>query len=202
VVRDEDLDRANHLVAQIQSAQPDSAPAHDVKAILLGERGQWEASIAESEAAIGDDRNLAAAYAFAGFRKVFIGRAAEGFAGVETALRLSPRDPQRYLWELFICHLHAHLAHWDQAIEWCGKSIADNANFWFAYVDLAAANVTGRDTAAQAAVADLLRLMPEYTVQKWLNTKWSDDPTFIREYQRIAQGLRKAGLSEGEVKSN
>ena len=34
-----------------------------------------------------------AAYAQAGFIKVFLGRADEGFAGVETALRLSPRDP-------------------------------------------------------------------------------------------------------------
>jgi hypothetical protein len=27
---------------------------------------------------------------------------------------------------------------------------------------------------------------------------WSDDPTFNAQYQRIIEGLRKAGLPEGE----
>ncbi len=55
---------------------------------------------------------------------MYFGRAEDGFAGVETAFRLSPRDPNVPYWQYFMCHLHSHLAHWDQAIEWYEKSIA------------------------------------------------------------------------------
>ena len=60
----------------------------------------------------------------AGFWKMFLGRSEDGFAGVETALRLSPRDPRVPYWQFYMCHLHTHLAQWEQAIEWCNKSIA------------------------------------------------------------------------------
>jgi adenylate cyclase len=37
--------------------------------------------------------------------------------------------------------------------------------------------------------------MPGYTVKKWAR-EWSDNPTFLAEYQRIIEGLRKVGLAE------
>jgi hypothetical protein len=45
-------------------------------------------------------------------------------------------------------------------------------------------------------------LKPGFTVQDWANIRPSDDPQFQREYARIAEGLRKAGLPEGEKKTN
>ena len=56
----------------------------------------------------------------------------------------------------------------------------------------------GRDAEARATVAELLKLKPGYTVEQWLTfykTK-SDNPTYQRELQPIAEGLRKAGLPE------
>jgi adenylate cyclase len=116
---------------------------------------------------------------------------------VETALRLSPRDPLRNIWELFICHAHLHLTEWEQAVEWCEKSIATRATYWQAYVDLISAEGwLGRDAEAKAAIAELLKLRPGFTVQTWANNKQSDDATFQKEYARITEGLRKAGLPE------
>jgi hypothetical protein len=51
-----------------------------------------------------------------------------GIAGLETAFRLSPCDPAVSWWQFFTCHVHAHLAQWEQAIEWRGKSIASNTS--------------------------------------------------------------------------
>ena len=129
---------------------------------------------------------------------VYLGRAAEGFSGVETALRLNPRDPGRGFWEYQICHLHTHLMQWDQAIEWCRRSVATRPR-WFAYLEIAADYAwTGRDADARAAVAELLKLKPGLTVQQAANAgkKMSDNPTFQREADRIYDGLRKAGLPE------
>jgi hypothetical protein len=48
-----------------------------------------------------------------------------------------------------MCALHNYLAHWDQAIPWCEKSIAGNPQVFQPYVMLAAANAwAGRDKEA------------------------------------------------------
>ena len=95
-----------------------------MKGYLYLAKQQPAASIAEYETATALDPNNASAYADAGFDKIFLGHAEDGFAGVETALRLSPRDPQVPWWQFYMCAFHAQLAQWEQAIQWCGKSAA------------------------------------------------------------------------------
>ena len=71
--------------------------------------------------------------------------------------------------------------------------------FWIAYADLAASYAwTGREKEAQATAAELRRMRPDYTVARWLEDGkgWSDNTVFLTEFQRIAEGLRKAGLPE------
>jgi adenylate cyclase len=69
--------------------------------------------------------------------------------------------------------------------------------YWIAYVDLASAYAwTGQDAEARTAVAEIRKLMPNYTVTKWAKEGWSDNPVFLAQYQRIIEGLRKAGLPE------
>jgi adenylate cyclase len=57
---------------------------------------------------------------------------------------------------------------------------------------------------AKEAVAHLQRLRPGFTVQSYADfaSRTSDNPTFDAQSQRIAEGLRKAGLPEGEKKTN
>jgi hypothetical protein len=96
-----------------------------------------------------------------------------------------------------------HLAQWEQAIEWCGKSIAGGFQSFYPFADLAAAHAwAGHDKEAKDAVAELLKRDPSYTVQGWASIHWSDDPTFKAQYQRMIEGLRKAGVPEGEKKTD
>ena len=126
---------------------------------------------------------------------MFLGRSEEGVSGLETAFRLSPRDPQVPWWQFEVCHLHTHLEHWEQAIEWCNKAHARSPESWYPLVDLAAANAfAGHDKEAKEAVTQLQKVYPGFTVQKWAGGHWTDDPTFNAQYQRIAEGLRKAGV--------
>ena len=60
----------------------------------------------------------------------------------------------------------------------------------------------GRDKEAKEAAAQLQKLYPGFTVQTVLSWHWTDDPTFNSQYQRLAEGLRKAGIPEGEKKTN
>jgi adenylate cyclase len=198
-----DLPRAEALATSALSVEPNNAFAHYVMADLASARKQFNDTLPELDAAIENDRNSVKAYSLRAATKIFTGHAKDAIPESDTALRLSPHDPSLNLWEFTICHAHSHLAEWEEAVEWCQKSIATNAGFWLPYVDLAAANGwLGHDAEAKAAVAGLLKLKPGFTVQDWTNIRWSDDPQFQREYQRIVEGLRKAGLPEGEAKSN
>ena len=144
---------------------------------------------------------IANAHANLSFWNMFLGHSEDGFAGVETALRLSPRDPSVTWWQFFMCHLHTHLAQWEQAIEWCGKSIASGNASMFPYVDLAAANAwAGHDKEAKEAVAQLRKLYPDFTVQTWAGIHWSDDPTFNAQYQRHRRGPAQGGPAGGRGK--
>jgi len=196
----EDLPRAETLIARALSAEPNSAWAHFVKADLLtyGKK-QFNEALSELDVAIDNDGNFARAYALRASALIFNGEAERAISEAETALRLSPRDPLRNWWEFRIGHAHAHMAQWEKAVEWSQKSIASNADYWLPYVDLAAANGwLGRDAEAKTAIAGLLELMPGFTIQQWANMKWSNHPKFQREYARIIEGLRKAGLAEGD----
>ena len=101
-----------------------------------------------------------------------------------------------------MCALHAQLAHWEQAISWSEKSIVGNPQVRYPLVGLAAANAwAGRDKEAKDAAAQLQKAYPGFTVQTWAGIHWSDDPTFNAQNQRIVEGLRKAGVPEGEKKT-
>jgi TolB-like protein/class 3 adenylate cyclase/tetratricopeptide (TPR) repeat protein len=200
----EDTARADALASQALLANPDNARAHDAKASSLLAEKQWDGAIAEEQAAIALNPNDPYAHFKAGSAKRYIGRAAEGLSGIQTALRLSPHDPFHWVWESSACALHAHLAQWDQAIEWCRKSITSLPKY-FTYATLAAANAwAGHDTDARAAVTELLKLKPGYTVQQFADraNRMSDNPTYLRELQPIIEGLRKAGVPEGDKKTD
>ena len=200
-----DIPRAEALVASALSAEPNNASAHYTKANLLGAKKQFSDQFAEIDAAIENDKNFASAYATRGDMLNWAGRAAESIAENETALRLSPRDPGRNFWQYGICHAYTHLAQWEKAVEWCQKSIATDAGTWFPYVDLAAASAwLGHDAEARAAIAGLLKVYPGFTVQTFADVaaRVTYNPTFAQQIQRILEGLRKAGLPEGEKKTN
>ena len=128
-----------------------------------------------------------------------LGGAAEGFDRVETAMKLSPHDPVRPIWEHWICHLHSHLGQWEQAIEHCRLAAQGAPYLWYTYADLVAANAwLGRDAEAKAALADLLKAKPDMTAQAYTATaaSYSDDPVFTQQIARMVEGMRKAGLPE------
>jgi len=198
-----DIARAEKTIDVALAAQPDNSSAHSLKGWVYFLKRQWGPAIAEAETAIAIDHNDADAYQNSRYFKLFLGHAEDGFAGLETALRLSPRDPFVPFWQFRICHLHTHLAQWEQAIEWCNKAIAGNPDQWWAFADLAAASAwAGHEKEAKEAAAQLQKIYPGFTVQTRASMHFTDDPTFNAQYQRIVEGLRKAGLPEGDKKTD
>jgi TolB-like protein len=194
------LGRADEAATRAIAAAPNYAQAHYVKAEVLGLSNRFDAALATYDRAIALDRNLAAAYVGRARNLNIIGRSADALAPVERAIRLSPRDPDLYIWYFVLCHANTHLARDAQAIEWCLKSLATGKTYYFAYVDLASAYAwRGQNAEAAAAVAELLKLRPGFTVQTLVQegSGTSEHPAFRKEFQRIVEGARKAGLPEG-----
>lgn len=193
------LRRAESAVDQVLSQFPSDAMAHFVKGEIQRAKGRnLDAAVGEYMAAIAINPSLAPAQGALGATKIRVGRSAEAFAPLQMAIQLSPRDPLLNTWYFYVCHAHTHLGQYDEAIDWCSRSIAVKP-FWIAYADLAAANaLTGHEREAHAAIAELRRLRSNYTVALWLQdgSGWSDNVVFLAEFQRIAEGLRKAGLPE------
>ncbi len=193
-----DIAVAEQNIGAVLAVDPNNAVARLVKGDVLRAKRELEAAEIEYQAAIDNDRNLAVAYATAGLTKILSGKAAEARPLVSNAMRLSPRDPQTNLWKYWMCHSHIHQAQWKEGVAWCERSVAD-APFWQAYIDIAVAYAwLGDKVKAKDAVNNLIKLMPEYTVQKWARADWSRNPTFLKEYQVIVEGLRMAGMPEGQ----
>jgi adenylate cyclase len=106
-------------------------------------------------------------------------------------------------WQFYMCALQAQLAQWEQAIEWCDKSVAGMPEVWYPLIGLAAAKAwAGSEKEAKEAAAQLQKDYPGFTVQTLAGIHWTGDPTFKTQNQRIIEGLRKAGVPEGPAKTN
>ncbi|MBV9286837.1 MAG: tetratricopeptide repeat protein, partial [Hyphomicrobiales bacterium] len=90
------------------------------------------------------------------------------------------------------------LGRWEQAIEWCSKSVAGDPELTDPLIDLAAANAwAGHDKEAKDAVARFQKAFPGITVQKvWPEDQLTDDAGFKGQWARIIEGLSKAGLPD------
>jgi tetratricopeptide (TPR) repeat protein len=198
-----DAARAEKAADAAVTLQPDSSEAHMAKAGVFFRKHQWGPTSAEYEKAVTEDHNNANAFAWGSQPKLFLGRAEDGFSGVETALRLSPRDPNVPWWQFLMCHLHEHLAQWEQAIEWCDKARAGAPQNWMPLLDLAVAHAwLGNMKEAKEAGAQLQKVNPGFTLQSWWGRPWTDAPTFNAQIARMWEGARKAGVPEGEKKTD
>ena len=167
---------------------------------ILTKRGAQ--GIAECEHALALDRNLAHAHSIIGRGKVFVGRAEETEAHVAEALRLSPRDTMAYIWMYFAGLAKLHLGKYELAIAWFRRAIEANRNYPAAYFNLAAALAQlGRLDEAHSAVTAGLALNPAFTVCRSgaALTARSDDPTYLAQLETIFDGLRQAGVPEGNA---
>ena len=191
VIRD-----VEHSMDHVLAANPKDPRAHMAKATISEFRGQYDAALAQLNAAIESDPSFSEAHAEIGNVLISLGRAEDAFKPIELALRLDPLGGERFFWEFFACRAHAYLAEWDQAIEWCEKSVVSNPAIPWPYLFLAAAyGWLGRAAEANAAVAELQKRNPGYTVQKFLSLP-SNNPKVKSQRERFAEGLRKAGLPE------
>jgi adenylate cyclase len=200
-----DLKRADKLVSQALALDPNYVSAHMSKANILRIQGRFNEAIAESERALALDQSMVSAYVTMGEVSRQLGQFDKSLEFFDKAIRLSPHDPALDWWYAGKADAHFGLKEYDQAIEWARRSIAiDPNNFPFTHADLIAAlALTGHDTEAREALQRFFALPVAglRTIAAWKANKAQvfnprGDPHIFQLWDRLIEGLRKAGMPE------
>jgi len=196
-------DRAERLAAaeaaatKALSLAPNHAWAHMVLGNVLIFTNRPLQGIAQCERALALDSNLAMAHSYIGHAKICIGRSEETEAHVVEALRLSPRDTAAYVWMAGAGVAKLYLGADEAAVAWLRRAIENNRNQAIAHFWLAAALAfLGRADEARAAAQAGLALDPAFTVARFRNAAATDNPVYLRQRERVCNGMRRAGVPE------
>jgi tetratricopeptide (TPR) repeat protein len=176
---------------------PNSAIAHHFMGVVQRHTNRPTQAIAEFERALTLNPNLANARANIGLAKLFAGRAEETEGDVNEALRLSPRDQRAFVWMGYLGNAKMQLGMDEDAVKWFRRGIELNPNFPVMHFHLAAALADlGKLREAKAEAEAGLGLDPTFTVRRLELSPGSDNPTYLKNHERIVNGMRKAGVPE------
>jgi tetratricopeptide (TPR) repeat protein len=159
--------------------------------------------IAECERALAIDRNFAQAHAAIGLAKYLTGRTEETEAHVLEALRISPRDSRAGAWMLYAGFAKMLAGRDEEAIARFNRSVELNPNMPLSHFVLASALARcGRLDEAREAAHPGLELDPSFTVARFRASPFSDNPAYLAGRERVIEGMRMAGVPEGEKKTD
>jgi TolB-like protein/class 3 adenylate cyclase len=177
---------------------PENAIAHLTLGVVQISTDRAAQGVRQCERALKLDPNLAGAHAAIGNGKIQLGQAEEAEAHIREALRLSPRDTYAYLWDFIAGAAKLRLGREEEAVAWLRRSVETNPSFPGSRFFLAAALARlGRLPEASSEAQAGLAISPTFTISRFQAGAPSDDnPAGLAGYERVIDGLRKAGLPE------
>jgi tetratricopeptide (TPR) repeat protein len=156
--------------------------------------GQRDRMVSALEVAAQLNPSFSQAHSYLGSYLALAGRPDDAIPKLQKAMRLSPQDPWtwRHLQGMALAHLVAE--RYEEAIHWAEWSLQRKPDWYISYLILAGAYVfLSRPSEARAAVEEVLRLQPGLSVSGFKLFLSAADPAV---FDRLMQGLRKAGLPE------
>jgi tetratricopeptide (TPR) repeat protein len=118
------------------------------------------------------------------------GRAEEAVGFIQQGMRLNPYYPDWYAFNLG--NAYRLLGRTEEAIAAHRDALIPNPNLLLAHLGLAGIySELGREEEARAAAAEVLRISPAFSLEKWKQFSPQKDPLIL---ERQVEALRKAGL--------
>ena len=192
------LEEAKAIALRALAREANSPFGHFCLGLVLLFTRRAEEGIAELERALAFDSNLALAHAQIGFAKCVLGRPEEAEGHILEAMRLSPRDPNAYVWFDFLCIANLLMGRNEAALPWGRKATETNRGYPVAHLHYAAAlALCGRMLEARSEAKAGLLLAPHFTVRVYREDRLSDNEAYLVQRERILEGLRLAGAPEG-----
>jgi class 3 adenylate cyclase/TolB-like protein/Flp pilus assembly protein TadD len=200
-----DFERADKLVSKALALDPDYTWPHNMKGDILRAQGHLEEAVPENERALALDPSNVVAAGDLGFDYELLGEFDKSIEYFDKAIRASPHDPSLAYWYASKAAATFALKKYDQAIELARHAIAVNGDYvpWAHTFLVAALALTGHDAQAREALQRYLALPsagPLKTIAAWKAHHESQhgDPRWVEEQERMYDGLRKAGMPEGD----
>jgi tetratricopeptide (TPR) repeat protein len=137
--------------------------------------------------------NLAEAWNFGGWVKIWVGEPEAAIERFARAMRLSPLDPWLLGMRAGTAYAHFFLGRYDEAASWAAMALQDNPHYQPGLRIAAASNaMAGRPEQAHKAVARLRQLNPTLRVSNLKDVLGPyQQAKHVEQYQ---EGLRRAGL--------
>ncbi len=166
------------------------AEAHGRLGFLYSMTGQYDKSIDEAEKAVALNPNSATAHFYLGKVLTFVGRYEESIPEYQIAIRLNPIPPSAFPWSLGLSY--AYMGQYEEAITWCEKAVRQEPNDLLARIMMTAVySLSGRDEEARAEAAEVLRIQPKFSLEKYAKrVTYKNEET----KERYITALRNAGL--------
>jgi TolB-like protein/Tfp pilus assembly protein PilF len=139
--------------------------------------------------------NLASAWRFSGWTKIWLGEPVVAMERFAHAMRLSPVDPSMGHMREGVAHVHFFAGHYDEALSWARKALSEHPDSHAALrVAAASCALAGRSEEAKTLTARLLEIDPALQISNLKNILGPyRQPEHLAKY---ADALRKAGLPE------
>jgi tetratricopeptide (TPR) repeat protein len=204
-----DLARADELASKTLALDPDWYWSHLLKGNILRSQGRSLEAISEHERALILDPSNVNPAAELGWDHLFTGHFEKSIESFDKAILGSPYDPYLLFWYGGKAIANFGLKRYDQAIDWVRQAIAINPNYVqpFHVALVAALALTGQDAKAREALQRYLALPstgPLKTIAAWKAyfSSQGGDPPRVEMNERVLDGLRKAGMPEGDKPTN
>ena len=139
--------------------------------------------------------NLAEAWSWGGWVKLWLGEPEAAIERFARAMRLSPLDPSLLLMRSGTAHAHFFLGRYHQAASWAATALQDNPDSQPGLrIDAASNAMAGRPEQAHQAMARLRQLNPalRFSTLKDVRGPYRR----AEDLSRYEEGLRRAGLPE------
>jgi adenylate cyclase len=185
----QNLARADEMLQKAIVLDESLPRAHAALSVVKLWQKQYAQATAEIERALALDPNLAGGYANLASVLMSVGRPEEAIEAAKKAVRLDPRQVQHLN---AVGQAYVNARRYEEAITVLKQVLVYNPSLWFAHWGLAVSySELGREEEARAAGAEMLRIMPQFSVERWKRMAPMKDPAIT---ERWAAALRKAGL--------
>ncbi|MBI3800759.1 MAG: tetratricopeptide repeat protein [Deltaproteobacteria bacterium] len=185
----QNLKRATELAQQAIILDDSLVRPHAILGVIKVWQKQYEQGIAEIERAIALDPNDANVYDSLASALISVGQPEKAIEVAKKAVRL---DPHQYQHFNILGQAYLNAGQYEEAIAALTRVLTYNPDYWFAHWGVAVVySELGRAEEARKEGAEMLRIMPQFTVEGWKQRSPMKDPAAT---ERFAAALRKAGL--------
>jgi adenylate cyclase len=166
-----------------------NATAYSVLGLVYGMKRQYDQAIVECERAVSLDPNSAENFEWLGMVLTWAGRAEEAVKYLQHGIRLNPVPSASIL--NFLAVAYRDSGQYEKAIETCKRALQREPNYQFPYIHMTISYIRlGREEEARAAAAQILRINPKFSLERYAKILPFTKPVA----DRVIEDLRKAGL--------